>query len=119
MEFIKMIFAVIGLLSLIGGGAVLVLYVSKKVCKKRQKKFVTFTKTWVPFILINAVIWVYLSYILAYLGREQIAENLSTQAIVSIISTISVYLIKSYLEKKIGKEKENYENQLETEIDEP
>lgn len=110
MEFIKIILAVIGLLALIGGGVALVLFIAKKFYKKRQKKFVTFTKTWVPFILINAVIWVYLSYILAYLGREQIAENLSTQAIASIISTISVYLIKSYLEKKIGKEKEEYES---------
>ena len=84
------------------------LYAKKK--KKKSKKYVTYTKRWLTFILINGVIWVYLSYILAFMDRPQIAETLSTQAVISIIATMIGYFAKSAFEKKIGKENENYEN---------
>lgn len=80
---------------------------------KKSKKYKTYTKKWLTIILINGIIWVYLSYILAFLGREQIAETLSVQAIISIIATIIGYFAKSAFEKKIGKEKEENEGILE------
>ena len=42
--------------------------------------------------------WVWCSYLLAYLGREQIAEQLSGKAVTEIIAVILAYAIKSILE---------------------
>jgi hypothetical protein len=93
----------------------------KKKPKRTKKKYVTFTKRWFRIILINSVIWVYLSFILAFFDKTQIAEAISVQAIITIIGTFFTYSIKSAYEKKIGKESEeyDYENQLETEINQP
>ena len=48
--------------------------------------------------LINGFAWVWCSYLLAYLGREQIAETLSQVAITEIIGVVLVYCIKALLE---------------------
>lgn len=48
--------------------------------------------------LINGFAWVWCSYLLAYLGREQIAESLSQVAITEIIGVVLVYCIKSLFE---------------------
>lgn len=48
--------------------------------------------------LINGFAWVWCSYLLAYLGREQIAETLSQVAITEIIGVVLVYSIKSLFE---------------------
>lgn len=84
---------------------------------KNNGKYVTFTKRWFAIILINANIWVYLSFILAFMGKDTIAEAISIQAIITIIGAFIAYCVKSAFEKKIGKEKEDdYENDF-TEID--
>ena len=114
MEFIKTILMDIGLmvsfavfLGLIGF-VFCRIYAKRK--KKKAKKYITYTKRWLTFILINGVVWVYLSYVLAFMDRPQIAETLSTQAEISIIATMIGYFAKSAFEKKIGKENENNEN---------
>ena len=84
------------------------IYAKRK--KKKTRKYITYTKRWLTFILINGVVWVYLSYVLAFMDRPQIAETLSTQAVISIIATMIGYFAKSAFEKKIGKENENNEN---------
>lgn len=48
--------------------------------------------------LINGFLWVWCSYMLAYIGREQIAESLSTVAITEIIGVVLIYCIKSLFE---------------------
>lgn len=48
--------------------------------------------------LINGFAWVWCSYLLAYLGREQIAESLSQVAITEIIGVVVVYCVKSLTE---------------------
>lgn len=48
--------------------------------------------------LLNGFAWVWCSYILAYLGREQIAENLSQVAVTEIIGVVLVYCVKSLFE---------------------
>ena len=48
--------------------------------------------------LINGFLWVWCSYLLAYIGREQIAETLSTVAITEIIGVVLIYCIKSLFE---------------------
>lgn len=48
--------------------------------------------------LINGFAWVWCSYLLAYLGREQIAESLSQIALTQIIAVVFVYCLKSLFE---------------------
>lgn len=68
--------------------------------KKKSKSEVaeTFTKRKVSMILFNAIIWVYLSYILAFVGRENIAEQLSITVVKVIIYTFIPYLCKALFE---------------------
>lgn len=49
-------------------------------------------------ILTNAIAWIWCSYILAFLGREQIAESLSQVAVTSLVGTVLVYCTKSTIE---------------------
>lgn len=60
----------------------------------------TFTKRAVKAILLIALVDLQLSYVLAFLGREQIAETLSGDICKVIIGTIVGYLAKSYFETK-------------------
>ena len=46
----------------------------------------------------NGIAWVWCSYLLAYLGRAEIAESLSKVAITEIISVVLVYAVKSLFE---------------------
>ena len=48
--------------------------------------------------LLNGFAWVWCSYLLAYLGRAEIAESLSTVALTEIIAVVLTYSIKSLLE---------------------
>ena len=59
--------------------------------KRKKRRFRTFTKRAVDLQL---------SYLLAFLGREQIAENLSSDITKVIIGTILGYLAKSFFETK-------------------
>lgn len=58
----------------------------------------SFTKVIVSIILVNAILWVWCSYGLAFLGRYEIAENLSKTAITTILGTIVTYGVKSLFE---------------------
>lgn len=50
------------------------------------------------FCVTNGVAWVWCSYLLAYLGRAQIAESLSKIAITEIVGVVLIYCIKSLFE---------------------
>lgn len=63
----------------------------------RQKPIETM-KALVWFCLVNGCGWVWSSYILAYLGREEIAENLSKIALADIVIAILVYALKALFE---------------------
>ena len=56
-------------------------------------------KATVWLCLFNGCAWVWCSYLLAYLGREQIAEQLSGKAVTEIIAVILAYAIKSLVER--------------------
>lgn len=58
------------------------------------------TKKIVWFCLVNGVGWVWCSYLLAYLGRTQIAESLSKIAVTEIVGVVLVYCVKSLFEKR-------------------
>ena len=50
------------------------------------------------FILINACGWIWCSYLLAYLGRTQIAEDLSKVALTALVAVILGYYGKALTE---------------------
>lgn len=58
----------------------------------------TTTKKVIGICLINGILWVWCSYLLAYLGRPEIAEDLSKVAVTEIIAVVLVYCLKSLFE---------------------
>ena len=61
-------------------------------------KKLDFSKIVVIFLIINSSIWIYLSYYLALLGMNEIAETLSKTIVIEIIGVIAVYSCKSLFE---------------------
>lgn len=65
----------------------------------RTKRAKTETmKAVVWFCLCNGCAWVWCSYLLAYLGRTEIAESLSQVALTEIVAVVLAYAIKSAVE---------------------
>lgn len=62
------------------------------------EKGISTMKKIVMFCLANGVAWVWCSYILAFLGRDAIAESLSQIALAEIIGVVLTYAIKSVIE---------------------
>ena len=71
----------------------------KKEARKKRKSQ-TFTKVRVSMLLWFGCIWITCSYALAFIGREQIAEELSGTVAKVVIATILGYLCKAYFETK-------------------
>lgn len=71
---------------------------------KQQKRtsLKTTKKRALWFCLGNGVGWVWCSYILAYLGKESIAEKLSQTAVTEIVGVVALYCLKSLFEKRKG-----------------
>ncbi len=63
---------------------------------KEKKRTTMKLIVWV--CLLNGIAWVWCSYILAALGKEQIAESLSQVALTEIIGVVFVYAVKSVFE---------------------
>ena len=72
----------------------------RKKKKARRGSFSTFTKKWVGQLMYVAMFDIQLSYLLAFLGKEQIAETLSITVVTEIIGVMAVYFVKSFLETK-------------------
>lgn len=66
--------------------------------KKKPKKKWTTSKKIVAICLGNGIAMAWCSYVLAFLGRDQIAESLSQTAITEIIGVVLVYSLKALLE---------------------
>lgn len=63
-----------------------------------KKWFETNTKRLVWWFAINSTIWIYMSYILALIGRDDIAESLSKVIVTEIIAVILGYMLKALIE---------------------
>lgn len=66
--------------------------------EKKVKDPQTTTKRALRLLLINGVLWVWCSYILAFLDKTVIAETLSQVAITEILGAYLVYALKSLFE---------------------
>lgn len=73
----------------------------------------TFTKQAVRGILLVALLDLQLSYLLAFLGREQIAETLSITVVTEIVAVMLGYFLKAYSETKEEKRQALREKRLE------
>ena len=86
---------------------------------KRQapyKKWLqTYTKKAVTIILAVSLIDLQLSYILAFIGKEQIAESLSSQIAGTVIGVMMGYLMKALFETFFEKREERLNRSSETE----
>lgn len=84
--------------------------------KEQQKlynsKLTTFTKKAVFAILAVALIDLQLSYILAFLGKEQIAETLSSTIADTIIGVMLGYFLKALFETFFEKREERLNREL-------
>lgn len=66
--------------------------------KKYKKWLTTFTKKAVAIILVVSLIDLQLSYVLAFMGKEQIAETLSGTIAETIIGVMIGYFLKALFE---------------------
>ncbi|MBQ7240285.1 MAG: hypothetical protein IJS56_02490 [Bacilli bacterium] len=64
----------------------------------KEEKGLSFTKKIVLFLLINAELQIWASYILAYFDKVAIAEALSTQVVITVLGAFITYGVKSLFE---------------------
>jgi len=74
--------------------------------KKGKFGFITFTKKAVAVILMISLVDLQLSYLLAFMGKEQIAESLSSTIASTIIGVMIGYFLKALLETFFEKREE-------------
>lgn len=75
--------------------------------KKTYSKWLkTFTKKAVAAILVFSLIDLQLSYILAFMGKDQIAESLSSTIASTVIGVMLGYFLKSLFETFFEKREE-------------
>lgn len=72
----------------------------KTIKKKRRKNRIQFTKKAMTGILVVALFDMQLPFVLAFLGREQIAEELGKVIALEIVGCFLVYCCKSFFETK-------------------
>lgn len=84
---------------------------------KYSKWLETYTKRAVTLILTVALIDLQLSYILAFLGKEQIAESLSTTIAETIIFVMLGYFMKALFETFFEKREKRLNKQLNQETE--
>ena len=66
--------------------------------EEAKKRFITYSKAILAFVIINSELQIWASYLLAYLGRESIAESLSEQVVIVVIGSLIPYFAKSLIE---------------------
>lgn len=86
---------------------------------KRKKTYIewlsTFTKRAVAIILAVSLIDLQLSYVLAFMGKEQIAETLSSTIADTIIGVMLGYFLKALFETFFEKREERLNRTIEQE----
>ena len=84
---------------------------------KQQKHYTawltTFTKRAVSAILIVSLIDLQLSYILAFIGKEQIAESLSSTIATTIVGVMLGYFLKALFETFFEEREKRLNKKLE------
>lgn len=88
---------------------------------KRLKQFrewlATFTKMAVTVILVVSLIDLQFSYILAFMGKEQIAESLSSTIVEMVVGIMLGYFLKALFETFFEKREERLNKQINNKIE--
>jgi hypothetical protein len=88
---------------------------SKKIKEIISKpNLLTFSKKWTNRILWFSVIWVSMSYILAFLGKGEIAQSLSNNIVKVIIGVFISYSLKAFAETYCEKKNELKRKELDS-----
>ena len=66
--------------------------------ERMAKTLATTSKQLIWFFSINGAIWIWCSYILAFMGKDQVVESLSSTVCTVIIGTLVAYLVTSTVE---------------------
>ena len=74
--------------------------------RKKRRDIVTFSKKWVSRLMCASIIWISLSYVLAFMGMTDIAESLSSTVVTGVIFVMLPYFAKSLFETKWEKDLE-------------
>lgn len=82
-----------------------------------EKWLTTFTKKAVTIVLTISLIDLQLSYILAFIGKEQIAESLSSTIAEMVIGVMVGYFLKALFETFFEKREERLTKQIGVEIE--
>lgn len=90
----------------------------KRLKESYNKWLTTFTKRAVAAILIFSLIDLQLSYVLAFMGKDQIAESLSSTIATTIIGVMMGYFFKALFETFFEKREERLNKELEKEHEE-
>lgn len=89
----------------------------KRSAKPYKKWLETFSKAAVTVILAFSLLDLQLSYVLAFMGKEQIAESLSSTIAETIIGVMIGYFLKAlfetFFEKREERLKREHEDQQE------
>ena len=85
--------------------------------KSYKKWLATFTKKAVTIILAVSLIDLQLSYLLAFIGKEQIAESLSSRIAETIIGVMLGYFIKALFETFFEKREQRLNKETNIESD--
>lgn len=85
---------------------------------KRQRWLNTFTKRALTAILFFSLLDLQLTYVLAFMGKEQIAESLSSGIATAIVPVMLGYFLKSLFETYFEKREERLNNQQTETYDE-
>lgn len=82
-----------------------------------NKHSVQFSKVIIAVVLIVGLIFIQESYVLAFLGHDMIAEELSKFVCTTIVATTLGYFLKSFNETKSEKAANLLEKKLNAEIE--
>ena len=83
--------------------------------KGYKTRLKTFTKKAVSAILVISLIDLQLSYILAFLGKDQIAESLSSTITTTIIGVMLGYFLKALFETFFEEREKRLNKNIKTE----
>lgn len=85
---------------------------------KRKRWLNTFTKRALTAILFFSLLDLQLTYVLAFMGKEQIAESLSSGIATTIVPVMLGYFLKSLFETYFEKREERLRNEQNEFVDE-
>ena len=63
-------------------------------------KKIQFSKKWLTIIMICSIVWISFSYILAFMDKAEIAQELSDGIVKVVIAALLGYFLKSFFETR-------------------